>query len=59
MSHKLRYATERINNVILDNDKQAIVSNLITLIGVRSGQSSLDNFNYEETVQIINSLVII
>ena len=59
MLHKLRYATERINNVILDNDKQAIMSNLITLIGVQSGQSSLDNFTYDETVQIINSLAII
>ena len=59
MSHKLRYATERIDNVILDNDKQAIVSNLITLIEVRSGQSSLDNLTYNETVEIINSLTVI
>ena len=43
----LNLATERLSVSTLDQTSLGIISNLITLLNVRAGQSVLDDFNQD------------
>ena len=58
MTCKLNKAITLISDIHLDVNKKAIVHTLIALIDVRAGHMSIDHFNNDDIVNVINELSI-